>query len=323
MSGHLGGDLGGPVVRAAARAAKDSQDQAVRIGRRLGRSVRLGIKATGRGAVGFYHSDNLTFAASIAYYSLLSLFPFSLLVLSVLSHITVGETGATLLQLVARAMPARVEFLTQIEELAPRALELGVAGTLVMLWASMGVFGALTSAVNHAWGVETPPSFFKHKLIAFVMLMTAGALMVIALLLVSAIQVVETTWFVSVAARFPLADELRGLMVRNAVTPMFILVVGLIYYYAPNAKVRLRDVWVGALLAGLLWRGAFALFSWYLRDLSRFSVHGSVATVIAFLLWVYLSAVVLLYGAEVSAAYARLRKHLPEQAPAAPAREPV
>ena len=323
MSGHLGDDLGGPMVRAAARAAKDSQDRAVRIGMRLGRSVRLGFKATGRGAVGFYHSDNLTFASSIAYYSLLSLFPFSLLVLSVLSHITVGENGATLLQLVGRAMPARVEFLTQIEVLAPRALELGVAGTLVMLWASMGVFGALTSAVNHAWGVETPPSFFKHKLIAFVMLMTAGALMVIALLLVSAVQVVETTWFASVAARFPLLDELRGLMVRNAVTPLFILVVGLIYYYAPNAKVRLRDVWVGALLAGLLWRGAFALFSWYLRDLSRFSVHGSVATVIAFLLWIYLSAVVLLYGAEVSAAYARLRKHLPQQAPAAPAREPV
>jgi membrane protein len=99
--------------------------------------------------------------------------------------------------------------------------------------------------------------------------------------------------------------------------------VGLIYYYAPNAKVRLRDVWVGALLAGLLWRGAFALFSWYLRDMSRFSVHGSVGTVIAFLLWVYLSAIILLYGAEVSAAYARLRKAIPQSKPAAPERDPV
>ena len=318
MSEHSGGDAGRVV-----RAALDGQDRAVRMGMRMGRSMRLGVRAVGRGAVGFYHSDNLTFAASIAYYTLLSLFPFSLLVLSALSYVSVGRTGATLLQLIMRAMPARVEFLQQIEELAPRALELGVAGTLVMLWASMGVFGALTSAVNHAWGVEKPPSFFRHKLIAFVMLMTAGALLVISLLLVSAIQVADTTWFKPIVSRYPLAGELRGFMLSNAVTPMFILVVGLIYYHAPNAKVRLRDVWVGALLAGLLWRGAFALFSWYLRDLSRFSVHGSVATVIAFLLWVYLSAVILLYGAEVSAAYARLRKHLPEHAPAAPARDPA
>jgi membrane protein len=303
MSGHSGAEVGGPVVRAAHEGA------------------RLALRAISGGAVGFYHSENLTFAASIAYYSLLSLFPFSLLVLSVLSHFSMGETGATLLQLVARAMPARVEFLTQIEELAPRALQLGVVGTVVTLWGSMGVFGALTSAVNHAWGVEKPPSFFKHKLIAFVMLMAAGFLMVVALLLVSAIQVAEMGWFTSVVSRFPLAGELRGLLVRNIVTPLFVCVVALIYYYAPNAKVRLRDVWVGALAAGLLWRGAFALFSWYLRDLSRFNVHGSVATVIAFLLWVYFSAVILLYGAEVSAAYARLRKDLPTSAPAAPMRD--
>ena len=55
-------------------------------------------------------------------------------------------------------------------------------------------------------------------------------------------------------------------------------------------------------------RGALAGFSWYVRDLSRFSVHGSIAAVVVFLLWVYISAVILLYGAEVTAAYAKLRR---------------
>ena len=192
-----------------------------------------------------------------------------------------------------------------------------------MLWAAMGVFGALTSAVNHAWGVEKPPGFFHHKLIAFVMCLSAGFLLVVALLLISAVQVSETHWFTSMADRWPWVGEARGMMVRNAPTPIFIFVVGLIYYYAPNAKVRLRDVWVGALIAGLLWRAAFGLLSWYLRDLSRLSIHGSVGTVIAFLAWVYVSAVILLYGAEVSAAYARLRKQIPQTKPAAPERDPV
>ena len=72
---------------------------------------------------------------------------------------------------------------------------------------------------------------------------------------------------------------------------------------------------------GVLWRLAFAGFSWYVRDFSRFNVHGSISAVIVFLVWVYVSAVILLYGVEVSAAYARLRKRLPQQAPAAPVRE--
>ncbi len=297
--------------------------QVQRLGRRLRRSGRLARQAIWRGFVEFTRSESMTFAASIAYYALLSIFPFSLLVLAALGQITVGENGASLLQLITRAMPAQVEFLdVQIEALSGQALQLGAAGTLLMLWASMGVFGALTSAVNHAWGVEQPPGFFKHKLIAFVMLVAAAFLMVLALLLVSAAQVLETRWFAGLVAEFGWLEWLRGFVVQNAPMPLFVLVVGLVYYYAPNAKVRMRDVWVGALMAGLLWRLAFWLFSWYLADLSRFTnLHGSIAAVVAFLLWIYVSAVILLYGAEVSAAYARLRKALPQEAPAAPPRE--
>jgi membrane protein len=57
----------------------------------------------------------------------------------------------------------------------------------------------------------------------------------------------------------------------------------------------------------VLWRVAFALFSWYAADLSQWSVHGSVAAVVVFLLWIYISAVVLLYGVEMTAAYVRLK----------------
>jgi membrane protein len=223
---------------------------------------------------------------------------------------------------VGRAFPRQLEFLTgQLHQMATSPLNLSLIGTIVMIWDSMGVFGAVTSAVNHAWGVERSYGFFKHKLIAFLMMMAAGAVAVIALVLISAAQVVEAHWFSSILLRFPGLDALGGLISRNLPTPMFIFVVGLIYYFAPNAQVRLRDVWFGAILAGLLWRAAFAGFAWYVRDLSRFSIHGSVAAVVVFLVWVYVSAVILLYGVEVTAAYARLRKHLPQAAPAAPVRE--
>jgi membrane protein len=84
-------------------------------------------------------------------------------------------------------------------------------------------------------------------------------------------------------------------------------VVGLIFYFVPNAKVRFRDVWPGAILTGALWHIALEGFSFYVRDMSRFNlVHGSIAAVVVFLIWVYTSSVILLYGVEFTAAYARL-----------------
>jgi membrane protein len=123
-----------------------------------------------------------------------------------------------------------------------------------------------------------------------------------------------------VLARFPGLLVLRGFTVRHATTLLFIVVVGFIFYFVPNAKVRFRDVWIGAVVTGLLWKGALEAFSWYIRDMSRFTrVNGSIAAVVVFLLWVYVQAVILLYGVEFTAAYARLRRGRPEDVPAAPA----
>lgn len=271
--------------------------------------------------VGVYNSDDLTFAASIAYYSLLSLFPFFLLVFSIVASVTSSDADRqAVLGFVLRYFPRQFDFVTtQLELMQQSGVKLGVAGSILMVWAAMGVFGAVTSAVNHAWGVEKQPSYFKHKLISLVMLIVASLLLLAALAVVSAMNVSEAHWFSAVMARAPGLLVLQGFAVKWATTLAFILVVGFIYYFVPNAKVRFRDVWVGAVVTGLAWRGALAGFSWYVRDLSRFSVHGSIAAVVVFLFWIYISAVILLYGVEVTAANARLRRRRPEQIPAAPA----
>jgi membrane protein len=283
--------------------------------------VRLTALAIWRGLIGIYHSNDLTFASSIAYYALLSLFPFFLLAFSILGSVTANEADrAAILGFVLHYFPRQFEFVTtQLDALEQARVRLGIAGSLLMIWAAMGVFSALTSAINHAWGVEKQPSYFKHKMMAFVMLVAASLLLLGGLLLVSAINVIEANWFAAVLARAPGLTILRHLAVKWASTIVFILVVGLIFYFVPNAKVRFRDVWVGAVLTGLLWRGALFGFSWYVRDMSRFSnVHGSIAAVVVFLVWVYTTAVLLLFGVEVTAANARLRRHRPEEIPAAP-----
>ena len=107
--------------------------------------------------------------------------------------------------------------------------------------------------------------------------------------------------------RTPWLVSLGGVVWTWAATAIFVLVVGLVLYFVPNTRVRFRDVWLGALATGLLWKAAFTMFSWYVTDLSRFSIHGSIAAVIVFLWWVFISAVIFIYGVECTAEYARLR----------------
>jgi membrane protein len=293
--------------------------------RRVLARARAELRLTGlaiwRGALSFYNSHDLTFASSIAYYALLSLFPFFLLAFSIIASVTASEADRqAVLDFVLDYFPQKFDFVEQqLHALQRQGLRLGVAGSLLMTWAAMGVFGAVTSAVNHAWGVERQPSFFKHKLISFVMLLLAGVLLVVGLVLISAMNVVGARWFAVVLENVPALQELQSFALQWATTLIFILVVGLVFYFVPNAQVRFRDVWVGAVLTGLLWRGALEAFSYYVRDVSRFDVHGSIAAVVVFLFWVYISAVILLFGVEVTAANARLRRRRPDEIPAAPA----
>ncbi len=275
-----------------------------------------------RGFLSFYNSDNLTHAASIAYYALLSLFPFSMLALAILGSVTADEADRTaVLEFVLRYFPRQFDFITaQLDAFRHSTFTFGLAGSLGLVWGSLGFFGAITTAVNYAWGVEKARSFWKHKLFSFLMLLVAGLILLVALLLVSAAGVVGTTWFADVLYQFPGLLVLRSFALRNATTALFIVVVGLVFYFVPNAKVRFRDVWVGAVVTGLLWKIALEGFAWFMRDMSRLTrINGSIAVVVVFLLWVYVQAVILLYGVQFTAAYARLLRGRPEDVPAAPA----
>lgn len=274
-----------------------------------------------KGSLEFYNSDDLTHAAAIGYYALLSIFPFFLLAFSVLGNITADEENrVATLTFILRYFPTQFEFITrQLDSLQQMRVRMGIGGLVALAWAALGFFGAISTAVNHAWGVEKQRSYLKHKLFSFLMLVAAGVLLAVAVLLAGAVQIIDATWYPALVARVPGFAVLQSLLVRWAATLMLIVVVGLIYYFVPNAKVRFWDVWPGAILTGLLWRGALELFSYYVRDMGRFTfVHGSIAAVVVFLIWVYTCAVLLLYGVEFTAAYARLRRGRSEQVPAAP-----
>ena len=284
------------------------------------RELRLWGQAAWRGFIGLVSRQDLTHAASIAYYSLLSLFPFLLLLLSILGAVAADDADRSrVLTFVFRYFPTRLDFMAdQLDAFRADRVRIGVAGGLGLVWASLGFFGAVTSAVNEAWGVEKQRSFWKHRLASFLLLVAATAAMAIALLVISFLQVAETSRLGQIIANAPWFVPLQTFVFRYLSLMLLMFGTGLVFYFVPNAQTRFRDVWVGAILTGLLWRVALLGFSFYVRQNQRLNmIHGSIATVVVFLLWIYISSVILMYGVEFTAAYARLRRHRTDQMPAA------
>jgi membrane protein len=286
-----------------------------RVALRVIREIRLSALAAGSALRELLFSNDLTHAAAIAYYALLSLFPFLLLVVSVFGSLAADDADrAEVLSFFFRYFPTRFDFLVQqLDAFRQHPVGLSVTGGLGLIWGSLGVFSALTSAINEAWGVTKPRGFWKHRLAGFLMFAAATGTMIVGLLLVSASHVVTSSPIGVTFANVWWIAAIRSLALQYLATILFIIAVGLVYYFVPNERARFRDVWVGAIFTGALWRGGFEVFSWMTsRNAQIQVVNGSIAVVVLFLMWVYVSSVILMYGVEFTAAHYRARRH-PQQ----------
>ena len=266
--------------------------------------------AAGRQAViRLFRSEDFTYASSIAYYALISLFPFLLFAASVVRRFTdsVAERAAVA-DIVLQFFPDRVDLVSaQLDRMASASRGFELVATVVIIWAALGVFRVISRAVNHAWNLENPPGIFRDQLMGFAMLIASGMLLVLAIGWVGVVEMARSSWFANVIEVMPMLDLTAVFSSRWPATIALMVVVGLIHFFVPAAKVRLHDVWVGSIITGLLWQLALNMFSWYLADVANLTIHGSIATVVTFLLWIYVSAVIFLFGVEFSAAWARVQ----------------
>ena len=138
--------------------------------------VRLISLAAWRGVGELYNSEGLTHAASIAYYTLLSFFPMMLLGLFILGEMTSDAADRdAVVRFVFRYFPGQFGFISgQLDAFQTQPVTFGFWGVVGLVWASLGVFNAITSAVNHAWAVEKKRNFLMHRLVGFVMMVSAG-----------------------------------------------------------------------------------------------------------------------------------------------------
>jgi membrane protein len=278
-----------------------------------------------------FREDNLTdWAAALTYYGILSIFPALLVLVSILGLIGESATQPLLDNLSTVAPgPAQEIFTGAIENLQQSQGQAGlllIVGIAAALWSASGYVGAFIRASNSIYEVEEGRPFWKLRPIQI-----AITLFMIMLISIGAVAVVVTG---------PLAEEVGNLIGVGdaAVTawdiakwPVLVLIVStmfsVLYWAAPNVKQPgFRWLTPGGVLAVILWIIASAAFAFYVANFSSYNeTYGTLGGVIVFLVWLWITNIAILLGAEFNSELERGRQieggHPLEEEPFLPHRD--
>jgi len=261
----------------------------------------------GRSLHQFHENDLFTSSAAMSYFGLMALFP-ALLLLFALSNKLAA--GGQLLTHAVDVYPGSAKFLRETIE-AFSDLGLGAIATCVVIvfWAGSWVFAVIERALNRIWGTVSR-TFWHGRALTIGMVGLVGVLLALSVLGTSILvafremavrlsprQLERYTLLASVGSAF--WQVLFATVSYLVTVALFVLV----YRFMPKAEVTLRDTLPGAFLAGALWEIAKYVFAASLGYFHYDQIYGSVGAVVAVLTWSYVSSLILLFGAQLTAVF--------------------
>lgn len=241
-------------------------------------------------------------AAVLAYYTLLSLFPAVVVVGNLLPML--GVNADTVLDYLQSAIPTSVyHFISPLvyDFLRRGSGGLLTTGALVALWSTSQGIAAFQRSVNQAYGVAADQNPIVNRLVSFVWVVVLIALL-FPLVIIYGLgeQVLRGLQPIfNYPSRYVhLFNSLRWPVTFSIV----FIALTLLYYFVPNARVRLRYVVVGALVATLCWMGLSRLFSYYPRFIARqLTTYKTIGAFIVLMIWLDFSGMVVMLGATINA----------------------
>ena len=256
--------------------------------------------------------DATHLAAGVAYYAMFSLFPLLLGFLAIAGLLLTSEgLEQKFLDFVTDYLPGSEQIVKDnVGQVIRVRGVLGIMAFIGLLWTASAVFGAINRAVNRAWDIPRDPPFYVAKPRQMVMALGVGVLFLLSTLATSAIQVLtDPDRELGIPGQDLMLDlGLGHLALRVVPWLITLLIFLLVYRFLPSCKTYWRDIWPGAVVAAGLFELGKGLFVWYLNNIATYDlVYGSLTSVIALLFWIYISALILILGAEISSEYGRMR----------------
>jgi YihY family inner membrane protein len=246
-------------------------------------------------------------AAAISYFVMLALFPIILLLFDLGNHYPrFREINSYVLETVIVSVPrgAQETLIDYLQSVAhPSKGEIIVCITIV-LWAASWGFSIVEQAVNRIWRTSCR-SFLHGRLVSVLMIMAIGSLLII-----SGLATAMLAFFRSAADGIAAGMAQGDLVLSSTVWQVVFSVVGLmltislftlVYKVVPNTHVSLLEALPGAIIAGIAWEIAKYVFAWFLAEVPYEGLYGPLAAVVAALTWIYISNLIMLFGAQMTA----------------------
>lgn len=254
----------------------------------------------------FMDNDLTTSAAAVSYFSMLALFP-TLLLLLTIGNSVLGEATVekyVIGQVLAFLPGAQVFVRRNLESIVGISTDVVLSCLFVMLWATSWMFMVIEKALNRIWGTY-PRSFLHGRLVNIAVMSLVWGLLGASAVLTAFISGVRAAAERIPIRLGPIVASLGGyawqtlFIVISVVLTIVLFTV--LYRILPNTKVPVMEALLGGVVAGLLWETAKFGFALLLPYFHYDLLYGSIGAAVALLSWVYLSSVIMLYGAQFTA----------------------
>jgi membrane protein len=262
----------------------------------------------------FLDDDSFSYASSIAFSTIFSLPAILIIALTVATafyerNVVQEELIRQVENMVGKESAKEIENILVHAALDSTNTFAKIVGGLTLMISATAIFLSLQTSLNKIWGIKPKPQrgwlkLIINRLISLAMVISLGFVLLVSLL-VDAVLVV----FQDIVARYLKDVTLYLVTAINLVISLGFItfIFGMIFKVLPDANIRWRDVWVGALVTTILFTVGKYVIGIYLGNSSLNSTYGAAGSLVIILLWVYYSTLIVLFGAELTSVYAKER----------------
>ena len=248
-------------------------------------------------------------SASIAYFTILSLFPLILGIVAITGFfLKSAEAQVRVNQFIVELLPVSADFVTRnIDDLVRIHGAAGLTSIIVLMWSGSKMVAALSRGINSALDLKRPYAFYLSRLRNFGLTLIVALMIFLAIAVTPMVEILNELELEFVGEPWNsyiglIAGHIGGFAITS-------FLLGVIYVLVPFQQPYWKDLLPGILVAALLIELGKELFVLYVENVSRYNaVYGSVSSIIVLLIWLYFSARVLLYGTEVISVFRAQRE---------------
>jgi membrane protein len=259
----------------------------------------------------FYEDDSMSYASSIAFYTIFSMPAILIIALSIGSafyekNVVQDELINQVERLIGSESAKEIEQILSNATLDSTSAFAKTVGIATLIFSATTVFISLQASLNKIWGIKPKPKrgvikFILNRLLSLAMVASMGFVLLVSLVIDAALVL-----FQGMLSKVLAGVTLYILTVVNIIISLgFITIVfGLLFKVLPDAKIKWKDVWVGSVVTTALFTIGKFLIGFYLGNSTFNSAYGAAGSLVIILVWVYYSTTIFLFGAELTSVYA-------------------